>query len=231
MSQLTENIENRQSAIVEELKARQAVVKAEVEAKNAKLKLHGTMVRNFLEPYAADLLELEKAGWKPHGAPYKLVVHEPSHHELRVWASIRTAGDHFEAYVAAEPDSSLTLKLGARHTTPEVMREVFHQYLAKWYRAPEEEENQYRTSKMPTIKELKKHLDCYEEDLQICYALRHPHDVIGRVHERMPADAPITPEEVAETLATMQRAHDCTIGLTWDSLEASLPESVTSRMT
>lgn len=81
-----------------------------------------------------------------------------------------------------------------------------------------------------TIKALKQILEGYDDATPCSYDLWLPNDVRDLVVAEMPEEAPITDEEIEDTLDTVFRRRDAEYGTTWQTIKDCLPESVTERM-
>lgn len=77
---------------------------------------------------------------------------------------------------------------------------------------------------------LKEILNGYDDDTPCSYDLWLPNDVRDIVAVDMPYQAPITDEEVEETLNTVFRLRNAEYGTSWQTIKDCLPESVTNRM-
>lgn len=67
---------------------------------------------------------------------------------------------------------------------------------------------------MPTIAELKKHLEGYKDGTPCAYALWLPDDVTAVAPQLKKK-----PDQVAEVLDEVHRRHDANNGITWDTLK------------
>jgi hypothetical protein len=84
-----------------------------------------------------------------------------------------------------------------------------------------------------TIGDLIKSLQKYPPETPCSYDLWVPDDVRAAAADYLPAEGEegaITDEEIAETLATVFRRRDASIGTTWQTLVDCMPGSVQDRM-
>ena len=72
-----------------------------------------------------------------------------------------------------------------------------------------------------TIKDLIEHLKTYPFDMEVAHILWLPEDAVMRAEQRGYA---ITDEEANDVISSMQHHADCSIGMSWDSLDAELDD-------
>ena len=77
---------------------------------------------------------------------------------------------------------------------------------------------------MPTVAEAKKRLDlCGGDDAVVCIAIWGVEDVLERASER---DMTITKEQAETVLNKMDSKQDCSMGVSWDTMDCYLDEIV-----
>ena len=70
------------------------------------------------------------------------------------------------------------------------------------------------------VQEAIKHLqDNYELDQEICLIIWGAEDVTIRAED---LGVEVAPELVDEIIASIERSHDATIGVTWDTIDAAI---------
>jgi len=75
---------------------------------------------------------------------------------------------------------------------------------------------------MPKISEVKKLLAwCGDDDTIVCVAIWCVADVMGRAEER---GMTITKEQAEEVLNTMDHKQDCSMGISWDTMDVYLDD-------
>lgn len=80
-----------------------------------------------------------------------------------------------------------------------------------------------------TVGQLRKQIEDLPDDTPCCYDLWFADDVTSEIDQSLPDDAQMTDEEVAETLASMFKYKDASIGLNWEVLRENVPERVQLR--
>ena len=77
---------------------------------------------------------------------------------------------------------------------------------------------------MPTVAEARKRLDwCGGDDAIVCISIWSVEDVIQRAKER---DMTITKEQAEGVLNNMDNKQDCSMGVSWDTMDCYLDEIV-----
>ena len=75
---------------------------------------------------------------------------------------------------------------------------------------------------MPTIAEIKRRLAwCGDDDTIVCVAIWSGEDVMGRAKER---GMTITKEQAEGVLNNMDHKQDCSMGISWDTMDVYLDE-------
>jgi len=74
---------------------------------------------------------------------------------------------------------------------------------------------------IPTVKEVIEHLKKYPEDLHVAVAIWQEDDVIEFAKEN---DIKVTRKQAQDIIDRMDRKQDCTMGITWTTIECYLDD-------
>ena len=69
---------------------------------------------------------------------------------------------------------------------------------------------------MPTVKEIKEHLSTYPDDAIIAVAIWQAEDVIQKAEDM---GKTVSQEDADDIIDSIHYNHDCTIGITWDTID------------
>jgi hypothetical protein len=76
---------------------------------------------------------------------------------------------------------------------------------------------------MPTVANVLRHLQGYQSEEHIACAIWCEEDVLGRAEER---GIKITREQVQNILDTIDRKQDCSLGISWDTIDVFTDEEL-----